>query len=265
MQLYAFDALGTLIAATVAYKRCDYRCPECGALVRVRRGVRRQAHFYHPAPDRYCRQQEKGAEHIQVQQRLSRLIPHLVIEERFPDIGRVADAVWHDQRLVFEVQCSAITAEELQQRNSDYGGAGYAVIWIFHESRYNKRRLSEAEEALAGNCFYTNIDAGGQGIIYDQLAYNNNGRRLLLAPPLAVDLSLPLPLPSLPRTAPRLLARRQHHFAGDLFDDFVINSGAARYRRLRWLERRRYCAFLMPLLRPYRLLLQMALESACRR
>ena len=49
---------------------------------------------------------------------------------------------------MFEIQCSPITAREIEERNSDYQSLGYQVIWILHDSLYNKGRLTAAEYFL---------------------------------------------------------------------------------------------------------------------
>lgn len=156
MQLFAFNTRNQLVSANHAQKQNDYSCIECGSIVRLRGGLHRQKHFYHLKPDRLCRQSQKSLVHIQVQKSLQEILPRgeCFLERRFPGIKRIADVVWEPRKIVFEVQCSGITAEEIASRNRDYFGVGYKVVWILHEKRFNKWKVSASERFLREHPHY---------------------------------------------------------------------------------------------------------------
>jgi len=196
MQLYACEEQGHIALARSAKKGVDYLCPECKGKVRVRRGHHRQPHFFHLTHNDNCRQSGKSAIHLAVQHHLLDLLPEkeVSLECRFSEISRIADVVWMPQRLIFEVQCSPITAEEVQQRNRDYGKLGFQVVWIFHDNRFNRWRVTAAEETLEIRPFYfTNMDADGRGMIYDHACVIQKGIRKQRSEKSQVDLSRPLP------------------------------------------------------------------------
>ncbi len=187
MQLYALEN-DFPIAASKAEKGKDYLCPECRAQVRLRGGPSRQTHFYHLALPKSCRQHQKSEEHLQLQIRLVAAIGNgAQIEARFDPIQRIADVAWHAKKIVFEIQRSPISLEEVKERNLDYQSVGYEVIWILHDAQFNKRTLQAAENFLRTTpCYYTNIDKLGVGIVYDQFEVIEGNRRNFKGPPLSV-------------------------------------------------------------------------------
>ena len=225
MQLHALDHLGRIVSAQWAQKKTDYLCLECKQHVRLRKGLHRQAHFYHMDPIQFCRQHQKGAVHLKNQLYFFQQLPpgDCQLEMIFPTIGRVADVAWLSQKIVFEIQCSPISAEEALSRNRDYQKEGWSVIWILHDDRFNQVRLSAVEVALRSSPHYfSNIDAAGKGFIYDQFDCYIQGIRQGRLPPLPLDLKKGVfveqkGIASLPV---RLLHFRSNHwsyfFAGDL-------------------------------------------------
>lgn len=202
MQLRACDAKDKLIFAHQAAKQCDYFCLECKGVLRLRGGFHRQKHFYHLKPSLTCRQNGKSMEHLQVQCAIQQgLGDECALELSFPSIGRIADCAWLKRQIIFEIQCSAITQEEVAARNADYASLGYRVVWLLHDSRYNQRRLSAAESWLRDHPHYfTNIDAQGRGHVYDQYDEIERGKRKKLLSAAPIDLtqlytSLDHPLP----------------------------------------------------------------------
>lgn len=106
------------------------------------------------------------------------MLPEVKLELRFPTISRIADAAWEKEKIVFEIQCSPITAEELKSRNQDYKSLGWTPIWIFHEDRYNKRHLTAAEWAVRREAHYfTDIDEEGEGSFYTHFCDVRRGCR----------------------------------------------------------------------------------------
>lgn len=179
MQLYAHDESGSLVSCEQAVKHKDYFCLECTSIVHCRGGFIRHMHFYHVEPNRACRQNGKSLTHLQVQHQLKQILPHCLLEKPFPVINRIADVFWEPEKLVFEIQCSSITAREIEQRNKDYRSIGCRTIWILHDRHYNQTQLTAAEYYLQNSPHYfTSIDEEGQGMIYDQWDLIAKGKRL---------------------------------------------------------------------------------------
>jgi competence protein CoiA len=194
MQIYALDQDKKLVFAVHAAKQKNYFCLECQGLVRCRGGSHRQVHFYHLATTHSCRLNGKSMAHLQIQYYLKSLFSddECFLEYRFPTINRIADVVWESKKIIFEVQCSFITADEVEARNRDYSSLGYQVIWILHDKRYNQERVSEAEKKLLNSPHYfSNFDNAGKGIIYDQFAIVNKGIRSSCLAPLPILLHQP--------------------------------------------------------------------------
>lgn len=222
MQLYAKDPCGTIHAAHHAARRTDYFCLECSGPLRRRGGMHRQAHFYHLNPTQECRQSGKTIEHLQVQIYLHELTG-AALEVPFEPIGRIADLYWEEQKIIFEVQCSPISAAEVAARNRDYKSLGLYPIWILHGRRFNRLRLTAAELFLRSSPHYfTNIDREGYGFIYDQGSVIARGFRRGKQEPILVDPSKPSFDRSPPPPAPRWLNLRQKEwnigFYGDLLN-----------------------------------------------
>jgi competence protein CoiA len=193
MQFYALNKENALVSAPYAIKQRDYICVECKNSVRLRSGAHRQAHFYHILPANHCTLHSKGMIHLMVQHHLKSLLTDVELECRFPSIHRIADVAWHSRKLIFEIQCSPISAEEIKNRTFNYQSIGYQVVWIFHDQRFNQEKLSSAEDAVQSvSHYFTNMNAQGKGEIYDQLSFINKRVRRLRLPPLSVDLSSPL-------------------------------------------------------------------------
>ena len=230
MQLYASDFNGQPISARQALKQTNYYCLECQQTVRLRGGPYRQPHFYHLEPTPFCRQHQKGQIHLQLQ---FYFLQHLPLEDcqlecSFPSIRRIADVVWLSQKIVFEIQCSPISGEEVLARNRDYQRLGWRVIWILHDQRYNQVRLSAAELALRSSPhFFTNMNEKGVGVIYDQFELCNQRLRLKRLPPLPIEITKIDSLDSMETESLPLLLLKQRvqawnfSFTGDLFSLFL--------------------------------------------
>lgn len=239
MQLYALNGEGQVIRARQALKHTDYQCLECRQTVRLRGGPQRQPHFYHLEPTPFCRQHHKGPVHLQIQSYFLQKLPlgDCQLECSFPSIRRIADVAWLSQQIIFEIQCSPISAQEVLARNRDYQQLGWRVVWILHDERYNQTRLSAAELALRSSPhFFTNMDRLGAGMIYDQFDVCDKGLRLRRLPPLPIEirdfrLMESIQVQSFPFT---LLEHRMNNwklfFAGDLFHLF-LNTPSSDYLR----------------------------------
>lgn len=218
MQLYASNSDGRTVPASTADKGTDYQCLECRGVVRLRQGPQRQPHFFHLSAPAHCRQHGKSLAHIQAQRFLENLFgsDQCQLERRFSEIDRIADVLWVPQRIIFEVQCSPITAAEVQQRNRDYASLGYQVVWLLHERQYNRRHISAAEMSLRHRPHYfIDINADGKGGVYDQYDRVQNGLRMDKLPPLPVNLLNPKHTTS---KNVSFWQRNPLYFSGDLID-----------------------------------------------
>lgn len=275
MQLFAFKQNRGLISAAKASKQRDYYCLECNGVMRLRGGNQRQQHFFHLAPTRHCRQNGKSLEHIQTQAFIVNALPEneAFLEHPFPEINRIADVAWIDQKIIFEVQCSPITPEEIEARNADYKKAGFEVVWILNDTRYNQWRVSAPELFLLGRPHYfTNIDAEGSGCIYDQISLIEKGLRSIPSQKASVSINTPTAISSFPSALPKILdCRRQSNlfFSGDLID-LAINGRLpfdlgdySDDKKGGWkgLFIKTYSKYFKT---PYRLTLQLLLEKSCR-
>lgn len=223
MQLYALDPQGSPCYVKQADRTLIYTCPECKLPLRIRGGPSKQLHFYHPALSSPCRQKEKSPEHIQTQLYLFGQLASSQMEA--PLLNRIADIFDPVRKLVIEVQCSPITVQEAQMRISDYEKMGYQILWILHDKRFNKQRLSSSELFLRScGAYYTNIDKDGKGILYDQFEILHQGHRLFKGPKLPLTTLDPLPLPSIRAALPHLFKQRLSCWkiclAGDLITRF---------------------------------------------
>lgn len=290
MQLYALNQVKQLIFADHAVKQIDYICIECQGVVRARGGMHRQNHYYHLKPNLSCHLSSKSMIHIQTQAYFKKNLPEheCVLERRFPEINRIADVVWLPQKLIFEIQCSPISAQEVQNRNLDYARLGFQVVWILHDNRFNQSRLSAAESFLRKSpVYFTNIDANGKGMVYDQFDHFEKGHRSHQLPALAIALEAPRrvvnkveksALAALPLVVQQRLDVWPVYFSGDLIDLCLFEIAPPEYiqkvleleqvlkpkqaestfwERVKQIVRQ----FAM---RPYRLIFQMLLEKACK-
>lgn len=180
MHLYALDEKDQVIVVHEAQKQKNYYCLECQSAVRRRGGFLKQVHFYHLEPNRICRQSGKSLTHLQIQYYLQSMLPGSVLEKKFSSINRIADVVDEKERLIFEIQCSPISAREVEERNRSYQSIGYQVVWILHDQLFNKSRLTAAEYFLQESPHYfTDMNEEGKGRIYDQWDIIDKGHRLL--------------------------------------------------------------------------------------
>lgn len=229
MQFYAWDGKNQVFASE-AQRGKNYRCPECLNPLRPRSGPHRQPHFYHLQKHPLCRQHKKSLTHLQIQLHLQQLLPsnESSLERPFPKIGRIGDVVWETRKIVFEIQCSPITLKEAQERCRDYRAAGFEIVWVLHKNRFNRRNLSAAEAFLRGStCYFTDMDAKGNGEIFDQFDLCLGIKRVFKGISLKVDLSQPSLPPPFDKQWPETLQRRLSwplYFRGDLVDKAVQNA-----------------------------------------
>lgn len=286
MQLFALDENEIPISAIRAVKQRDYTCVECRGTVRLRSGIHRRKHFFHVNAAPSCRLNGKSLVHLQTQCVLQSRLPkeECQLEVPFPSIKRIADVVWESKKIVFEIQCSPITREEVLLRNKDYLGAGYQVVWIFHDRRFNRKRMTGAELALRENSpfYFTDIDQEGKGIIYDQLDSVKKGFRSWTGDPFPIRISAPFSISrslvgqnkEVPGVIKKRLANWLVAFEGDLVHALCAERSAG-FLRKAWEVEQRICPqargmekikqlFEAWVIRPYRIIFQMLLEKASR-
>lgn len=273
MHLYALNQNNQLVAASHAKKQVNYLCLECGGAVRKRSGTHRIDHYFHLDAKRDCTQNAKSLRHLQTQLAIKRCIPdeEVFLEKRFPEIGRIADVCWQERKIIFEIQCSPISADEIAARNRDYEQLAYRVVWILHDHRYNAFRVSPAEHYLLAHCHYfTNIDPEGQGIIYDQPRLIDSGMRKATLKQLSIDVSNPMSLIIPNGALPPIDVRKSWKLA---FEGDAVHSYPLIEADLQALQKSETSTlslsdhvkrFLRVLFRPYRILFQHLLEKACR-
>ncbi|MBI3236498.1 MAG: hypothetical protein HYZ48_02145 [Chlamydiales bacterium] len=236
MQLFAFDRDQNLLLATLADKKSRYLCPECSKELKVRAGPHRRAHYYHLRGSSYCRQHQKSLEHIQTQLFFLKNLPEgeCFLEYRFPAINRIADVFWKGAKIVFEIQCSPISQQEVEDRTSDYAQEGLDTIWILHDKRFDKKFLSLAEKHLRNHpCYYTNIDKKGIGKIYDQSEVLDGAFRRYKSAPFPIQIDKPqkisLPIASHLQQIQTRAKPGKWFFTGDLLDHFLKDPNKYKY------------------------------------
>ncbi|MCP5492274.1 MAG: hypothetical protein H7A40_04455 [Chlamydiales bacterium] len=224
MQLCALDDKD-LIYAFQAVKNKDYICPECSTRVRLRGGRFQQLHFFHLSTNPIgCRQHAKSLIHLRTQQYISSQFAESFMEYYFPEINRFADVVIPSEKLIFEVQCSPISLFEVRARQAAYAKTGYQLVWILHDARFNRRGLSDAESHLLNStCYYTDMDAFGNGRIYDQFTIRSNVKRLYIGKKCPVDIGNPLCIKKIQTTpkSKKIRIRQKNwplYFKNDLID-----------------------------------------------
>jgi len=285
MQLYALDSQSQPVFAGHAKKQCDYTCLECGSPVRRRGGIHRKDHFYHLDSTHHCRQNGKSMAHLQAQFYVQRSLPEgdCHLEHHFPRINRIADAAWLSKKVVFEIQCSPISAEEVKSRNMDYASVGWQVVWVLHDRQFNQWRVTAAERFLRDSPHYfTNLDEEGNGMIFDQYDWIERGIRSLTLPPCPIEISKPIRGKAQSTVSPLVIRQRllqwPVHFGGDLVDLYlnalenpqvknyfvkVQESERASVKRavpVPFWKRLLYFG----VVRPYTLFFQILLERACK-
>lgn len=290
MQLYALNNEQKLIFADHAAKQTDYICLECQGVVRARGGMHRQNHYYHLTPNASCHLSAKSMLHIQTQAHFKKILPsnECVLERHFSEINRIADVVWFPQKLIFEIQCSFISAEEVQNRNRDYASVGFQVIWILHDHRFNQRRITAVESFLRRSpVYFTNIDANGKGFVYDQFDHFEKGYRVHKLQEVPIDFCMPYRLlsevPAKSMTKRPLFVQQRIEtwpvcFSGDLINTCLLNTGSSEYmeeilqieamfqakqEKLTLWDHCKQIA-LHYFVRPYHLIFQILLEKACK-
>lgn len=222
MQIYAIDRAGEEIAAPHAEPKKNYICPFCFEPLRLRSGPFIRTHFYHFRPGKACVHKGKSLTHLHLQEKLLSLLPSGEAKEeaRFPEISRIADIYWAKEKIVFEVQVSFISREEVKGRIEAYRAIGIEVVWILHTARFDRKKVTAAEIFLRDHTHYfANHDTFGYGHFFDRFLYEFKGIKEASLFKRPVDLSLPLRNPPFPVELPLSFACRKKWrlaFSGDI-------------------------------------------------
>lgn len=176
MPLYALNE-GHWQHISEALKGGRYRCPECDCPFIVKKGVKTAPHFAHKKTMRNCRLFSRGENHMLAKKFLESLFAdkNPILERPFPSIRRIADICIESEKLIFEVQCSAIPKSQAKKRMRDYSSIGYRLLWILDDARYNKRILRPEEETLREHgALFLSVK---KGILYEQREILRGKRR----------------------------------------------------------------------------------------
>lgn len=182
MSTYAKNAKGALVFAKDAERSVNYSCLECGANVRLKMGEERRAHFYHLNPSIHCRESGKSLEHLMTQfailEAFRKKNREVILEKRFSEINRIADVACMEEKIIFEIQCSPMTAQEALERMRDYNLLGFQVVWIIHLKTFLKNKATAFEKILHDTPHYfTDINEEGEGDIFDLFSPIRKGYR----------------------------------------------------------------------------------------
>jgi competence CoiA-like predicted nuclease len=262
MQILAKTINNKIIHVYEAQKQVDYLCPECLGILHKRAGHLNQEHFYHVRSETLCRQSNKSQEHLNTQLYIFNLFESntCLLEKRFDSINRVADIFVEDLNLVIEVQCSYIPLIELKERIKDYQKLGLHIVWIFHDKRFNKKIKTESEKYLKEKThFYTNIDAKGEGMIYDQYHFLKKRK---------VFLNKTLYNSKLSFFSLKIVKKRKQHlpfyFSGDIVDCLLNSANPLLIKNIKRLETTHNPSLIFSILKIFKGLFYLKLEQACR-
>lgn len=192
MQIWGLDHNGKMVLAEQAYKGKNYRCPECQSLIRKRSPRGKRPHFFHLYKTHRCILKQKSYSHVAIQLAIYSCLPkgQAHMEYRMKNIGRIADVIWLEKGLVFEVQCSKISLQEIQRRRFDYASIGFTIVWILQDKVFNRRYFSSSEMTLREElAYYTNIGSRPYGYFYDQFEVCYGKKRLYKTKPHIINLS----------------------------------------------------------------------------
>ena len=132
------------------YKPGDLTCPLCQGIFTYKHGTHIRPHFAHKSTctTDYAFHPE-SMQHLfskaSIRERLIRSNPNATVdlEVPFPDIMHVADILLtlNGWREVHEIQFSAITEGEIEQRTLDYESIGITVHWWLGGAAYQSKPL----------------------------------------------------------------------------------------------------------------------------
>ena len=248
MALYASDGDDYIFAAD-AKSGGSYRCVECQAPVKARRGRNRIPHFYHLQRSSRCHLYSKSEDHLILQLQIQKLLADETaqIERPFFQIHRIADLLWEKEKIAFEIQCSPLDLSEAENRVIDYRKIGYRVVWLLDDRIFNKRFVRTAEEFLRTQpCYFFTFQPAGVSKFYDQMEIVIANKRIKKSFPMKIDLSKPFEKPllewpsDLPSQILKKTTQNEFYFHGDCIHQAIQAAAhptiACRFERWRKLE-----------------------------
>ncbi len=125
---FAIDESGHRVEASAANRETQYCCPVCNSPVILRSGLQNADHFAHTAKE--CADSwhyDMSEWHVEMQSFFP-VDAREVVEKSNGSIHRADILIGNT---VIEMQHSAITAEEFNDRNEFFQGLGYRVAWVF--------------------------------------------------------------------------------------------------------------------------------------
>lgn len=137
IMIVAFDSEKNRIYAADATKETQAFCPDCGELLKLRRGERNKAHFAHQK-DSLCHYGEdrdnKSEWHIRMQDFFPREYQEVFFRDDEKNESHRADVFIPEANTVLEFQRSSITEEEFLSRTLFHANNGRRIVWLFDES-----------------------------------------------------------------------------------------------------------------------------------
>ena len=143
--MQAIDAAtGLTIAGAEARRGGRYCCPECSALVGLRAGPRKIAHFAHCSPTHCTLAAPESPRHRALKQLCKSYFAPMQVDWEIAVGDRRVDAMV-DARFVIECQSSPMTFEEWHARTEHHNSHGFPVLWLWDVKRVcRKNTLAEA-------------------------------------------------------------------------------------------------------------------------
>lgn len=190
MPLFAHNGSPHPVSAFDAKPHIPYSCLECRSALKLRKQKGKIPHFYHLKTSPSCRLYSKSEEHLLIQLAIQKILPpnETTLEHPLPSIHRIADVLWEKQKIVFEIQCSPISEEEVKKRFQDYASLNYQIVWILDDRLFNKKIVRKSENYLRRNlCYFVQIKPNF--LFYDQLEIIDFSKRIKKGPKIPIDLT----------------------------------------------------------------------------
>ena len=187
----------------------------------------------------YCQEMRSKTPHKAIQEAIKIILPEVIVEKTLPEINRVADIAYLPKKIVYEIQYSPISLQEVQKRTRDYASLGFTVIWILHDHNFNNKTVTPAELYLRKNLsYYTSITPYGHGFFYDQLEFFQGNQRVYKGAPYILKNLLPKIVTKTHRIFPKSLQDKLKqnplYLPGDLAD---ILMSTKEFKRVKQLEK----------------------------
>lgn len=172
---WAYNNHRQLVAAVQAHPDQTYWCPQCGAVVRVRRGRVNRAYFAHESTAISVDPKET-AQHATGKRQLVTLVRQAGhsadLERSLPTSRQRPDIL--AGRWALEYQCAPLSASAYRHRMHGYRRAGVAVLWLLG-SRYALKRTLSRQTAqflrwrpqLGWHLTYYDVSQQRLGVAYD--------------------------------------------------------------------------------------------------